>query len=125
MKINAVGVSSKNIKKTIEFYSLLGFEFEDPNTKEDHVESVNNLGAKLMIDSYEFMKEALKENPKPSNHSSFAILYESPDEVNAVAKKLSDSGYKLEIEPWDAFWGQRYCIVKDPDGYHIDLYAYL
>ncbi|MEI6887310.1 MAG: VOC family protein [bacterium] len=28
-------------------------------------------------------------------------------------------------EPWDAFWGQRYCVVKDPGGNMIDLYAYL
>jgi uncharacterized glyoxalase superfamily protein PhnB len=26
-------------------------------------------------------------------------------------------------EPWDAFWGQRYAVVADPDGNHVDLYA--
>jgi uncharacterized glyoxalase superfamily protein PhnB len=26
-------------------------------------------------------------------------------------------------EPWDAFWGQRYAAVGDPDGNLIDLFA--
>lgn len=26
-------------------------------------------------------------------------------------------------EPWDAFWGQRYATVKDPDAYQIDIFA--
>ena len=25
--------------------------------------------------------------------------------------------------PWDAFWGQRYAIVTDPDGNHVELFA--
>jgi uncharacterized glyoxalase superfamily protein PhnB len=27
------------------------------------------------------------------------------------------------MEPWDAFWGQRYATAKDPDGNHVDLFA--
>ena len=26
-------------------------------------------------------------------------------------------------EPWDAFWGQRYAVVHDPDGNAVDLFA--
>jgi len=26
-------------------------------------------------------------------------------------------------EPWDAFWGQHYAIVADPEGYRCDLFA--
>jgi uncharacterized glyoxalase superfamily protein PhnB len=29
-------------------------------------------------------------------------------------------GYR---EPWDAVWGQRYAVVQDPDGNHVDLFA--
>ena len=34
-----------------------------------------------------------------------------------------DAGFAVVKEPWDAFWGQRYAIVSDPDGYTIDLFA--
>jgi hypothetical protein len=26
-------------------------------------------------------------------------------------------------EPWDAFLGQRYAVVADPDANHVDLFA--
>ncbi len=28
-------------------------------------------------------------------------------------------------EPWDAFWGQRYAVIADPDGNTVDLFAAL
>jgi hypothetical protein len=27
------------------------------------------------------------------------------------------------LKPWDAFWGQRYAVVHDPDGNGVDLLA--
>jgi hypothetical protein len=35
------------------------------------------------------------------------------------------AGYDGHKEPWDAFWGQRYAIVHDPDGNTVDLFAEL
>ena len=34
-------------------------------------------------------------------------------------------GFDGEKEPWDAFWGQRYAQLRDPDGVPVDLYAAL
>jgi hypothetical protein len=33
------------------------------------------------------------------------------------------TAYRQYKEPWDAFWGQRYAIVLDPDGNHVELSA--
>ncbi|HEX9804481.1 MAG TPA: VOC family protein [Candidatus Dojkabacteria bacterium] len=124
MKLNAVAVSSNNIEKTIEFYRILGFEFPDLNENEDHIESTNSDAVKLMIDSKSLLKEIIGEMPKPANHSSFAIQYDSPEKVNKIVKDIESKNFKLVKKPWDAFWGQRYAIVEDPDGYKVDLYAY-
>jgi uncharacterized glyoxalase superfamily protein PhnB len=35
------------------------------------------------------------------------------------------AGFHGEKEPWDAFWGQRYAQLHDPDGVPVDLYASL
>ncbi|MEX2161831.1 MAG: VOC family protein [Anaerolineales bacterium] len=124
MKIDAVGVSSSNLKKTVEFYSLLGFQFPEFKPDEEHLEPVTPKGsARLMIDSVSMLKGILGKDPKPGNHSSFAILYDTPAEVNAAAEKVKGAGFKIVTEPWDAFWGQRYAIVEDPDGYKVDLFA--
>jgi len=126
MKINAVAVASSDIKRTIEFYSLLGFEFADIKDTDQHIEpaAVDN-SARLMIDSKELLEEITGEDPLPGNHSSFAIQYDSPGEIDEVCKHIREAGFEVVKEPWDAFWGQRYAVVQDPDGYKIDLYAYL
>jgi uncharacterized glyoxalase superfamily protein PhnB len=125
MKIDAVGISSANFKKTVHFYSLLGFQFPEFKEGEQHIESAMPGSARLMIDSKEMIKSIIGEDPHPSNHSPFAIEYNSASEVDEAADKVKKAGFKVIKEPWDAFWGQRYAIVEDPDGYRVDLYARL
>jgi uncharacterized glyoxalase superfamily protein PhnB len=126
MKIDAVGVTSSDLKKTVAFYQLLGFKFPEVKESEDHLEPETEMGsARLMIDTKKLIKELLGEDPKPGNHSSFAIQYSSPAEVDEAAARVKDAGHKIVTEPWDAFWGQRYAVVQDPDGYRVDLYANL
>ncbi|MEP7103399.1 MAG: VOC family protein [Candidatus Dojkabacteria bacterium] len=126
MKIDVVGVTSSDMEKTVEFYKLLGFTFGEFKSEDDHLEPTTpNGSARLMIDKKGLIKEILGEEPKPSNHSSFAIQYDSSKEINNIAEKVKESGFKIVREPWNAFWGQRYCIVEDPDGYKVDLYCNL
>jgi uncharacterized glyoxalase superfamily protein PhnB len=40
-----------------------------------------------------------------------------------VYREVVDSGFESEREPWDAFWGQRFAIVKDPDGNVVSFYC--
>lgn len=126
MKIDAISVKSKNFKETVRFYTLLGFTFPQFKDNEDHLEPITKDGdVRLMIDDPQLLKETLGKEAKPPTHSSFAILCNSPEEVDKTAKKIKDNGYTVVKEPWDAFWGQRYAIVQDPDGYMIDLFASL
>jgi uncharacterized glyoxalase superfamily protein PhnB len=52
-----------------------------------------------------------------------AYLCDSPAEVDSVHARLVGAGYRSHKEPWDAFWGQRYAQVLDPDGNIVDLFA--
>lgn len=126
MIIDAVAVSSSDFTKTKEFYTILGFTFPDTLEHEDHLEAIRQDGsARLMIDSTKLMKDLIGETPVPSNHATFAIKYDTPDEIDAVATKLSEAGFSIVKAPWKAFWGQYYCAVADPDSYNIDLFANL
>lgn len=126
MKIDAVGVTSKNIQKTVEFYLLLGFKFPKVKGNEDHVEAETPVGeVRLMIDSAELFRKLNEESQIIGNHSVFALLCDTPQKVNEITKKIKQAGFTLAKEPWDAFWGQRYAVVEDPDGYRIDLFAKL
>lgn len=124
MKINAIGIFTSNLSKTVEFYSLIGFKFPEFKSDEQHLEATTTPGeTRLMIDSKELIKSLIGEEPKPGNCSVFAVEYISVDELNKTAQKVSLAGFTVFKEPWDAFWGQRYCVVQDPDGHRIDLYA--
>jgi catechol 2,3-dioxygenase-like lactoylglutathione lyase family enzyme len=126
MKLNAIGVTASDLQKTVDFYKLLGFQFPEFKPDEQHLEPLPTEGsARLMIDALELTKSLIGEDPKPSNHSAFALEYDSAVEVNEVAAKVKEAGFKVDKEPWDAFWGQRYAVIEDPDGYKVDLYAAL
>ena len=43
--------------------------------------------------------------------------------VDAAYAQLTNAGHHGELAPFDAFWGQRYATVHDPDGTGVDLFA--
>jgi len=45
--------------------------------------------------------------------------------VDEVYARVTAPGFQGEKEPWDAFWGQRYGQLRDPDGVPVDLYSAL
>lgn len=126
IRLDAVAVSSKDMTKTVAFYELLGFEFAPFGADDQHVEPISKPGeVRLMIDTAELMEKLTGHPPMPPNHSSFGMVCDTPAEVDAVAASLESAGHTLTVAPWDAFWGQRYATVKDPDGYQIDIFAEL
>ena len=43
----------------------------------------------------------------------------------AVHRRIVSAGFTSKKEPFDAFWGQRYAQVIDPDDNVVDLFAQL
>ena len=52
-----------------------------------------------------------------------AFLCSDPAEVDSIHARLVAAGHPSHVEPFDAFWGQRYATVLDPDGNPVDLFA--
>ena len=123
-RLDAVTVTSTDLQKTVAFYTQLGFVFAPLGAEDRHVEPMTKDGdVRLMIDAAGLIEQLTGHRPVPPNHASFAMLCDSPAQVDAIAAAVKSAGHALTVEPWDAFWGQRYATVKDPDGYQIDLFA--
>lgn len=123
-RIDAVAVTATDMARSVAFYRCLGFDIPDPAPDSPHVEAVPLPGeARLMIDSVELAEKLTGRAPAPATHSAFALLCDSPAEVDSVAARVADAGFTVKTQPWDAFWGQRYATVVDPDGYEVDLFA--
>jgi uncharacterized glyoxalase superfamily protein PhnB len=59
------------------------------------------------------------------NQLGIAFECESPAEVDEAYARVTAAGFRGEKEPWDAFWGQRYAQLEDPNGVEVSLYAAL
>ena len=44
-------------------------------------------------------------------------LYVYCEDVDAMCARAKQAGAVVRVEPNDAFWGDRFCQVVDPDGY--------
>ncbi len=124
MSLNAIGIACKNIEKSIRFYENFGMTFK--KFGEDHFEASTNTGLRIMLDSYELMRKINPNWIEPKNSGiTLCFLQESPAKVDELFQALTQQGFRSEKEPWDAFWGQRYSSVKDPDGNQVDIFAAL
>ncbi|MBO0703354.1 MAG: VOC family protein, partial [Candidatus Dormibacteraeota bacterium] len=82
-------------------------------------------GLRLMLDTREEIEKfnPAWSAPQGSARASFAFDCGSPGAVDEAFRELVAAGAAAVLEPWDAFWGQRYATVLDPDGNGIDLFA--
>jgi uncharacterized glyoxalase superfamily protein PhnB len=77
-----------------------------------------------MLDGEETIKSFRPEwTRETGNQLSLAFECASPAEVDETYARVTGAGFESEKEPWDAFWGQRYAQLRDPDGVPVDLYA--
>ncbi len=126
MKLDAIGIVASNMKNSANFYRLLGLNFPDSVEVEDHIEATTASGLRIMLDSETLMKKLKPNWTKPiGQRTTLAFVCESPSKVDELYSKIVEAGFEGEKEPWDAFWGQRYASVLDPDGNSVDLFAAL
>jgi uncharacterized glyoxalase superfamily protein PhnB len=122
-QLNAVGIVASDMARSIAFYRMLGLDVpETPG--EGHVEASMPSGVRLMLDSEETIRSFLPEwTRETGNQLSLAFECGSPAEVDDLYARVEAAGFEGEKAPWDAFWGQRYAQLRDPDGVPVDLYA--
>jgi len=123
IKFDMIGIVVEDMKKALDFYRLLGLEIPESANGDKHVE-VNQEGFRLAFDSREIITDVYGGWEQPSGHRiELAFLCDSRDAVNELYANITEHGHVGHREPWDAFWGQRYAIVQDPDGNLISLFA--
>jgi len=77
-----------------------------------------------MLDAESVILSFDPKSKRPKGNSiGLAFGCKNAKEVDKVYDKIVSAGYKGKKKPWDAFWGQRYAQVLDPDGHAVDLFA--
>ncbi len=126
-KLDLIGVIVRDMPAALAFYRQLGWDIPAEMDKEGHVEHVLPNGLRIAWDTHEVIRSFDPDwQPSAGGHRiGLAFLCESPAEVDALFSRLTGMGYRAHKAPFDAFWGQRYAQVEDPDHNVIDFFARL
>ncbi len=121
-ELNAIGIVAADLRQSIVFYRLLGVDF--PEDGEGHIEATLPSGVRLMLDAEDVVR-SFRPDWERATGNQLALAFEcgSPAEVDDSYEQVTAAGFVGEKAPWDAFWGQRYAQLRDPDGIPVDLFA--
>lgn len=119
-----IGIVVRDMPAALRFYRLLGLPIPEGADAEAHVDVVTPNGYRIGWDTEALMRSIYPDWAEPvGQRVTLAYKCDSPQEVDALYATVVHHGYQGYKEPWDAFWGQRYAVVTDPDGTLIDLFA--
>lgn len=123
--LDAIGIVTVDLERSLAFYRLLGLDI--PDVDGGHVEATLPNGLRLMWDTVEVVR-SFDPTWQPATGGpgqALAFLCANAVEVDTTVEALAANGFTVARPPWDAPWGQRYATVVDPDGNHVDLFAAL
>ena len=123
-QLDLIGLVVRDMAASLRFYRLLELDIPMNMDAEQHVEVVLSGGLRLAWDHLEMIRSIYPDWIEPAgNRMTLAFQCESASMVDALYEQVVQSGYRGHKPPWDAFWGQRYAVVVDPDGNLVDLFA--
>ena len=126
-RLDLIGLVVDDMARSLAFYRSLGFDLPADADSEPHVEAALPGGLRIAWDTVDTIRSFDPGWTPPSGGHRVALAFACDDAaaVDSTYGALVDAGYEGHKEPWDAFWGQRYAIVLDPDGNTVDLFASL
>ena len=125
-QLDLIGIVVKDMKTSLDFYRLLGMDIPASADTEPHVE-VKVGGLRIAWDTVQTISsfDTQWTPPQGSHRIGLDFLCANPAEVDSTYAALTTKGYTGYKPPFDAFWGQRYAILHDPDGSGVSLFAAL
>lgn len=124
-RLDAIGIVTNDLAASLKFYRLLGLDLPEDPAGQDHIEATTPGGLRVMFDTVVVLRSFAPEWVAPTGGHRMGLAFHCGDAagVDATFARLTEAGYRGAKAPWDAFWGQRYAQVLDPDDNPVDLFA--
>lgn len=121
-----VGIVVADMAASVAFYRAIGLDVPAGAETEPHV-NIPFGPLVLALDTEDTIRSFDPHFTPPEDAGRVSIAFDcgTSADVDAVFADLTGAGYHGERAPFDAFWGQRYATVLDPDGVGVDLFAWL
>ncbi|MGH3720348.1 MAG: VOC family protein [Pseudonocardiaceae bacterium] len=124
-RLDAIELVVADMAAALAFYRRLGLDIPPDADVAPHVEVALPGGLRLVWDTEDTIRSFAPDwaAPKGTSRTSLAFRLPDPAAVDGAYTELTEAGYHGEHPPWDAFWGQRYAVVHDPNSVSVDLFA--
>jgi catechol 2,3-dioxygenase-like lactoylglutathione lyase family enzyme len=123
-RLDVIGIVVADMAKALAFYRAVGLSVPAAADTEPHVEVPVVGGLRLTFDTEEVIRSFYPDwTPVRGGRTNLAFVLPDAAGVDALHAELVAAGHESALAPFDAFWGQRYAVVHDPDGNGVDLFA--
>jgi predicted lactoylglutathione lyase len=117
-----VNLVVNDMEAAVEFYRLLGVTIRDTDDPlHAHHRSVDMPGVHLDLDSARFARYWDEGWTGREGGAVFSFHVSSRQAVDDAYATLTDAGYEGEQPPYDAFFGSRFAVVRDPDHHAVGI----
>ncbi|MBB6637536.1 VOC family protein [Cohnella thailandensis] len=123
VKLKRVSIFVEQMQRALDFYRMLGLEIPESANEKHHVDVEHN-GLRLSFGTWESAQVMFDGHVEPAGYRmEIAFQFDSRDALDDLYRQMTEHGYIGHREPRDMPWGERFAIVKDPDGNLISLVA--
>ena len=124
-QLGVIGIVVADMARSLALYRQLGLAIPPEADAQPHVEAALPGGLQLVWDNVDIIRSFDPDYVAASGSARVFLAFklDSPAAVDATYDQLVTAGYNGHLAPWDAFWGERYARIHDPDGNSVDLFA--
>lgn len=124
-QFDLIGLVVADMARSLAFYRRLGLDIPAEADAAPHAEVTLPGGLRLAWDTVATVRSFDPHWQPPSGGHRVGLAFRCPDPaaVDKTYESLTAAGYAGHLAPFDAFWGQRYATLLDPDGNGVDLFA--
>jgi len=122
IKLDQVNIVVRDMDAMAEFYGRLGLEMSSgpPQWAPHHRSAEAGQSIDLDLDSQQFAS-VWDEGWPGGGGIVLGFRVDEREDVDRLYDELTSAGYSSQQRPYDAFWGSRYAIVRDPDDNAVGL----
>ena len=123
----ALGIVCTDLGRSLAFYRALDLDIPADADDAPHVEVALDGGFRVMWDPVATVTSFDPSWSAPTGGPGTTLGFDcgTPAGVDETYAAVVGAGFDGHLEPFDAFWGQRYASLRDPDGNGVDLFAAL
>lgn len=128
VKLGSVNLFVRDMAASLAFFRMLGLQIpaeaiwpDEANAQHIAIDFPN--GVSLELDSYDLTRRYDPGFVEPAGGPRSAIIFNVATRaaVDELHDRMAAGGHPSHLGPFDAFWGQRYAVVLDPDGNQVGI----